>query len=131
MIKRDVLKLTRTKVRHNRAELLKLSGQRGPDPKNRKKKPGGNLRRTPRHDVVERGHALEQRNVLKRAREAAQRRLVGPHRRARPAPEGGGAGLRRMEAVVDGEKAGLARPLRGDNGGGLALSGDGRRPRPP
>ena len=37
------------------------------------------LQRTTGHDIVERGHSLEQGDILKRARDAAARGLVGPH----------------------------------------------------
>ena len=49
------------------------------------------LQRAAGHDVVERRHALEQRDVLEGARDAAARRLVGAHLRARPALEGDAA----------------------------------------
>src|SRR5262249_59509705 len=62
------------------------------------------------------------RDVLKRARDTAQRRLVGPHRRARPALEGDAAPLRLIEAVDDVEQRGLARAVWADNGADLAFT---------
>src|SRR5262249_18420171 len=75
-----------------------------------------------RHDVVERGHVAEQRNVLESARDAAARRLVGPHASTRPALEGDTALLRMVEAVDDVEHRRLAGAVRADDGADLALA---------
>ena len=47
----------------------------------------------PGHDVVERRHAPEERDVLKGTRDALRRRLVGAHAPAGHALEGDGAVL--------------------------------------
>src|SRR5262249_60673349 len=99
------------------------SRPRSPDPHEWPEDPGALLQRAPRHDVVERGHALEQRDVLEGARDAAQRRLVGPHRRTRLTLERDAALLRVIEAVDDVEHRGLARAVRADDGADLAFAG--------
>ncbi len=60
--------------------LFDLFRKRRPDPYELPEEAAAHLQGAPRHDVVDRGHALEQRHVLKSARNAAERRLVGPHR---------------------------------------------------
>ncbi len=73
------------------------------------------------HDVVERAHALEQRDVLEGARDAATRRIVRLHLGPRLALEGDAAMLRLVEAVDDVEHGGLAGAIRADDGAHLAL----------
>src|SRR5262249_38305770 len=118
----DVLDLEKVDDLLDAAALLDLFRERRPEPQQLPEEPAAPLQRAPRHDVVERGPALEQRNVLERTRDAAQRRLVGPHRRARPALEGDAAPLRLIEAVDDVEHRGLARTVRADNGADLAFT---------
>src|SRR5262249_29798712 len=72
-------------------------------------------------DVVERRHALEQGDVLERARDAATRRLIWPHLGARPPLEGDAPSLRLVEAVDHVEHRGLAGAVRADDGADLAL----------
>src|SRR5262249_32477537 len=74
------------------------------------------------HDVVERAHALEQRDVLERARDAAARRRVGAHLLARLAAEGDAALLRMIEAVDDVEERRLSGAVRPDDGADFALA---------
>ena len=64
------------------------------------------------HDVVKRRHAFEQRDVLKRSRDASRCGLVGFHPHARPAAPADGALLRVVEAVDDVEHRGLAGAVR-------------------
>ena len=80
------------------------------------------LERAAGHDVVERGHALEQRDVLKRARDPARRRRVRTHGLARLALEGDAAGLRMIEAVDHVQHRGLAGAVRADDGADFALA---------
>src|SRR5262249_23305701 len=80
------------------------------------------LQRAAGHDVVERGHALEQRDVLERAGDAAMRGGVRPHPSARLAPECDTALLRMIEAVDDVEHRRLAGAVRADDGADLALA---------
>ena len=44
------------------------------------------LQRAPGHDVVERGHAAKQREILEGAGDAAVRRGIRPHRCVRTSP---------------------------------------------
>src|SRR5262245_65624570 len=88
------------------AALCDLFRERRPDAQQLPEEPAAHLQRTSRHDVVERGHALEQRDVLEGARDAAERRLVGPHRRTWLALERDAALLRVIEAVEIGRAAG-------------------------
>ena len=99
-----------------------LFAQRRPDPQELPEEAALHLERAPGHDVVERRHALEQRDVLEGARDAAARRVVGPHARARMTLEGDAAFLRVIEAVDDVEHRGLAGAVRTDNGADLALA---------
>ena len=55
------------------------SGSAGPMPQHLPEEAAMHLQIAARHDVVERGHALEQRDVLEGARDAARRRLVRAH----------------------------------------------------
>src|SRR5271163_1053717 len=67
------------------------------------------------HDVVKRRHALEQRDILERARDALRRRLIGLHPRARPATPANRAFLRVVEAVDHIEHRGLAGAVWADD----------------
>ena len=65
------------------------------------------------HDVVEHRHALEQRDVLEGARDAAaRRRAVGAHVRQPFAAKGDAAFLRHVDAVDDVEHRALAGAVR-------------------
>jgi hypothetical protein len=75
-----------------------------------------------RHDVVERRHALEQRDVLKRPGDALARRFVRAHSRARLAAKQDAAGLRLVEAVDDVEHRGLAGAVGADDGADFPFS---------
>ena len=79
------------------------------------------LERAAGHDVVERGHGLEQRDVLKGAGDAAGRRLVRQHGRMRDALESDAARLRTIEAVDDVQHRRLAGAVGADDGADLAL----------
>ena len=68
------------------------------------------------HDVVERGHAAEQRHVLERARNAAGGGVMRAHFRPGLAAEGDLALLRRIETVDNIEHRGLAGAVRSDDG---------------
>jgi hypothetical protein len=80
------------------------------------------LERASGHDVVERGHALEQRNVLERACDAAGGGFVRAHPVARRALEGDAALLRMIEAVDDVEHRRFARAVGADDGADFALA---------
>ncbi len=73
------------------------------------------LQEPPGHDVVERRHPLEQRDVLKGAGDALRRGVIGTHPPAGLALPGDGAGLRVVEAVDDVEHRGLAGAVRPDH----------------
>ena len=116
---RDVLLTTESR---DAVAVLDLFGQCRPEPQQLPEQAAPHLQRTPRHDVVERRHALEQGDVLERAGDAPQSRLVGTHVRTRPAPERDAAMLGLIEAVDDIEHRRLARAVRADNGADLALA---------
>ena len=78
-------------------------------------KVGMHLQRAAGHNVVERGHAAEQRHVLERACDAAVGSVVRAHLGARFALERDPALLRMVEAVDDIEHRGLAGPVRPDD----------------
>ena len=80
------------------------------------------LQRAARHDVVERAHAAKQRDILERARDAADRRLMRAHFRARLALEQNAAVLRMIESVDHVEHRGLAGAVRADDGADFALA---------
>ncbi len=73
------------------------------------------------HDVVERRHALEQRDVLEGARDALPRGFVGTHAAARLAAKRDDALLRVIEAVDDVQHRGLAGAVRPDDRPDFAL----------
>ena len=56
-----------------RLAVLHLLAQRRPDPQRLPEQAAAHLQRAPGHDVVERRHALEQRDVLEGAGDAAAR----------------------------------------------------------
>src|SRR3546814_8564484 len=66
------------------------------------------------HDVVEGGHAFEQRHVLESARDALARRDVGAHGPALDAAKLDAALLRMIEAVDDVQHRGLAGAVRSE-----------------
>jgi hypothetical protein len=100
----NVLNLQKVDDLLDAAALLDLLRKRRPDPQKLPEEAAAHLQRPARHDVVERGHALEQRHVLKGAGDTAERRLIGPHGRSRPALESDAALLRVIEAVDDVEQ---------------------------
>src|SRR5262249_46998150 len=78
--------------------------------------------RAPGHDVLEHGHALEQRQALERARDPQARRLVRLHVVA-PAPEvRHRARLRAVDAVDDVQHRAFARAVGADDGAHLVLA---------
>ena len=74
------------------------------------------------HDVVEHRHALEQRDVLERARDALRGRVVRVHAAARRAAERDRALLRVVDAVDDVQHRALARAVRADDRADLVLA---------
>ena len=78
------------------------------------------LQGPPRHDVVERAHALEQGDVLEGARHSRSGGEVGRHLAARDALPADLALLRPIEAVDDIEHRRLAGPVRPDDRADLA-----------
>src|SRR6185312_5754794 len=74
------------------------------------------------HDVVERGHAAEEGDVLEGSGDALLGGVGGPHAAARLALPGDGAGLRVIEAVDDVQHRGLAGAVRADDGEDLVLA---------
>jgi hypothetical protein len=80
------------------------------------------LERAACHDVVERGHAAKQRDVLKRPGNAAIGRLMRAHIGARLALECDASLLRVVESVDDIEHRRLAGAIRPDNGPDFALA---------
>ena len=75
----------------------------------------------PGHDVVERRHAPEERNVLKCTGDSLGRRVVGAHPPAGHPLEGDGAVLGVVEAVDDVEHGALAGAVRPDDCPHLSL----------
>src|SRR6266545_8278681 len=118
----DVLNLEKVDDLLDAAALLDLFRERRSDPQQLPEEAAAHLQGPPRHDIVERGHAFEQRYVLERACNATPRRLVGPHCRAPLALEDDAAVLRVIEAVDDVEQRGLARAVGADNGADLAFA---------
>src|SRR5262245_57847743 len=118
----DMLNLQKIDDLLDAAALLDLFRKRRSDPQELPEEAAAHLQRPARHDVVERRHSLEQRHVLKGAGDAAERRLIRPHRRSRPPLEGDAALLRVIEAVDDVEQRSLAGPVRTDNGADLAFA---------
>src|SRR5215813_10125277 len=100
----DMLDLEKVDDLFDAPALLDLFRERRADPYQLPEEPAAHLQRAPGHDVVERAHALEQRHVLKRARNPAQRGLVGPYGRSPPSLEDDAALLRMIEAVDDVEQ---------------------------
>ena len=80
------------------------------------------LQRAAGHDVVERGHAAKQRNILEGAGDTAIGGVVGPHLGARLAFEGDNAFLRLIKSVDDIEHRRLAGAIRADDGADLAFA---------
>src|SRR5262245_8361337 len=78
------------------------------------------LQQAARHDVVEHAHALEQRHVLKGARDAQRGHIVGLEVGAVLAVEADVALVGMVEAADHVEERGLPRPVRPDDGGDLA-----------
>ena len=118
----DVLDLEEVDDLLDLAAVLDLLGERRAEAEDLPEEAAVHLQGAAGHDVVERRHAAEQRDVLEGARDAAARRLVGPHLRARLALEGDAAFLRMVEAVDDVEHRGLAGAVRADDGADLALA---------
>ena len=79
------------------------------------------LEHPPGHQVVEGGHAAEQGDVLERAADALERRLVRAHVAAALALVGDRAFLGPVEAVDDVEHRRLAGAVGADDGADLAL----------
>ncbi len=80
------------------------------------------LQDAPGHDVVQRGHALEERDVLEGAGNAGGRRLVGAHLAAGDPLPGHLALLGMIEAIDHIEHRGLAGPVRSDDRPDLAFT---------
>src|SRR5436190_11285169 len=83
---------------------------------------GLHLQVAPAHDVVEDAHALEQRQVLERARDAQLRDLVRVHLAEGPAAQVDRAFLRLVDAVDAVEHRALACAVRADDGADLVLA---------
>ncbi len=79
------------------------------------------LQRAPGHNIVERRHAAEQRDILKRARDAAICRIVRAHLRAGLTLECDAPLLGLIEPVDDIEHRRLAGTVRPDNRANLAF----------
>src|SRR5713101_2905625 len=84
----DVLDLEKVDDILHAVAVLDLLLERGPGAQELPEKAAAHLQRPPRHDVVERGHTLEQRDILEGAGDAAEGRVVRPHLGARLALEG-------------------------------------------
>ena len=80
------------------------------------------LQVAPGHDVVERRHALEERDVLERARDARARRPRAAPCRGAPRREADRALLRVVDAVDDVEQRALAGAVRADDRADLVLA---------
>src|SRR5579883_194981 len=80
------------------------------------------LEEAPGHDVVEGGHAAEERDVLEGAGDAAGGGLVWPHVAHRAALVSDGARAWLVEAVDDVEHRALAGAVGADDGADLALT---------
>ena len=78
----DVLDLEKVDDLLADAPVLDLLGERRPEAQGLPEEPSPHLQVAAGHDVVERRHALEQRDVLEGARDALFGRLVRPHARA-------------------------------------------------
>src|SRR5262249_35487301 len=74
------------------------------------------------HDVVEDRHALEQRDVLERARDSPPRRFVRTHLTVGRPLIGDRALTRVVNAVDDVEQRALARTVRADDGADLVAA---------
>ncbi len=99
-----------------------LVAARGPTAQHLPQEAALHLQRAAGHDVVERAHALEQRDVLEGARDAAAGGLDSGRIWARRLPlKVMRALLRVVEAVDDVEHRGLAGAVRTDDGAHLAL----------
>ena len=99
-----------------------LLGERRTDAQKLPEEAAAHLQRAADHDVVESAHALEQRDVLEGARDAADGGFMRAHLGASLALEGDAAFLRLIEAVDDVEHRGLAGAVRPDDGADLALA---------
>src|SRR5262249_11040416 len=97
-------------------------GERRTEPPHLPEKSAAHPQRAPGYDVVERGHAAEQGDIVEGAGKAGGRCLVGPHRRARAALERDAPLLRVVEAINDVEHRGLAGAIWPDDGADLAGS---------
>ena len=111
-------------IEHRRAceEIIDFLGERWPEPDELPQEAAVHLQRAAGHDVVERGHALEQGDVLKGARDPLRRRFVGLHSRARFAAPADRALLGLVEAVDDVEHRRLAGAVRTYDGADLPLA---------
>src|SRR5450830_781428 len=85
-------------------------------------KAGMHLGITPGHDVVEHGHALEQRNVLEGPRNALSRHFAGMHAVALLTAKNDVAFLRMVDAVDDVDHRALAGAIGADDGADLMFS---------
>src|SRR5690606_8656710 len=76
----------------------------------------------PGHDIVQNGHAIEQRNILKGAGNAQPRYLIGSHRAAPLTAKPDLTLLRDVKSGNHVQHRGLARTVRADYGADLALA---------
>src|SRR5207302_1831350 len=106
----------------DRLAVLDFLSERGAKPNELPQEAAVHLQRTTGHDIVERRHSLEQGDILKRARDAAARGLVGPHMRTCFALERDAAALGMLEPVDDIEHRSLAGAVGPDDGADLALA---------
>src|SRR5207247_7455341 len=118
----DVLDLEKIDDLLDATAMLHLLRERRTEPQQLPEKAAPHLQRASRHDVVERGHPLEQGDVLKGARDAAERSVIGAHARAHRSLERDAALLRVIEAVDDVEHRGLAGTIRADDRPNLAFA---------
>ena len=108
----DVLDLQEVDDLLDLAPVLQLLASRATDVDRLLEEVRVHLEVAPGHDVVEHAHALEQRDVLERARDALRRGLVRVHVAAHLAAKRDRALLRVVDAVDDVEHRALAGAVR-------------------
>src|SRR5689334_23808551 len=118
----DVLDLQKIDDLLDLGAMLELLAPRGSPVDHLLHEAGFHLQGAPGHQVVERGHAAEQRDVLEGAGDALQRGLVRIDAAALRALEGNRPLLRVVETVDDVEKRRLPGAVRSDDGADLVLA---------
>ncbi len=104
------------------AAMLDLLAHRRPIAQYLPEKSPPHLQRPPGKNVVKRGHAAKQRQILEGAGDAARGRRMRPHAFPHLPFEGDAAGVRLVEAVDDVEHGGFAGAIGADNGADLAFA---------